>query len=705
MKKQLLVLLIIVIWSFSQNHLFSQKIYISPAGNDTNQGSIDKPLATLAAARDMAREFRKGAKDGQPVEVIALEGEYFMLQPLSLTIEDGGTVSSPLIFKAEAGKKVVFRGGFQLNGFEKVNENLWKVFVPQVAYYDSYFEQLYVNGRRAIRARTPNSGFYFIKNVTETVLEKGEGRSPELAVQKIELDSTAATCFSSFTKQDYEDALMIFYHNWDNTRKRVTGFSKQGSSVYTVGEGMKPWNPINNKSRFLVENFRAALDAPGEWFLDRSGYLYYIPQPGETIDNTTFFAPVIKEFIKIQGDMTNGKKAGNIRFENLTFEMAGYKTPPDGNEPAQAAAPVDAVVTLDFAQNIEFKNCEIAHTGTYAFWFRGGCSNCIVSQCYMHDLGAGGVKIGETIIRPDAGEITNNITVDNNIIRDGGYIFPCAVGIIIFNASDNKLTHNEIADLRYSGISAGWVWGYASSPSKRNTIEFNHIHHLGWGELCDMGGVYTLGASEGTTVSNNVIHHVYSFDYGGWGLYTDEGSYGIVEENNLVYACKNSGFHQHYGKENIIRNNIFALNIRAQLQATRVEEHRSITFTNNIIYFESGTLLSSNWHKFNLLTDYNCYWDTRTKDIMFADKTFAEWQKSGKDLYSLVADPLFVNPRAFDFHFKNLSVVKKIKFVPFDYSKAGVYGSDEWKKLAEFDPQLAKKFDNVVERMEILNKK
>jgi len=323
----------------------------------------------------------------------------------------------------------------------------------------------------------------------------------------------------------------------------------------------------------------------------------------------------------------------------------------------------------------------------------------------MNDLGAGGVKIGETIIRPDSIEITNNIVVDNNIIRDGGNVFPCAVGIILFNASDNKLTHNEIANLRYSGISAGWVWGYAYSPSKRNKIEFNHIHHLGWGELCDMGGIYTLGASEGTTVSNNVIHHVYSFDYGGWGLYTDEGSFGITEENNLVYACKNSGFHQHYGKENIIRNNIFALNIRAQLQATRVEEHRSFTFTNNIIYYSSGDLLSNNWKKINIITDNNCYWDTRTKDIRFSEQTFADWQKSGKDVHSVIADPLFVNAEGFDFNLKKLSVTKKIKFVPFDYSRAGVYGSEEWKKLAEFDTGLAKKFDERVENLESVNRK
>lgn len=197
-----------------------------------------------------------------------------------------------------------------------------------------------------------------------------------------------------------------------------------------------------------------------------------------------------------------------------------------------------------------------------------------------------------------------------------------------------------------------------------------------------------------------MIHHVYSFDYGGWGLYTDEGSYGITMENNLVYACKNSGFHQHYGKENIIRNNILAFNIRSQLQATRIEEHRSLSFTNNIIYYDKGTLLSSNWHKFNLFSDYNCYWDKRSTDIMFADKSFKEWQASGKDQHSVIADPMFINPSEFDFRFRKLSVARKIKFTPFDYSQAGVYGSDEWKKLAEMDIDLRIKFDNIVNILE-----
>lgn len=692
--KYSICLLLILFFSdptISQNLI----IYLSPTGSDSNPGTKEMPLASLVAACNKALQYRNNRNLNQSIEIIALEGEYFMQQPLLLTHDDSGTDEAPLLIRGEEGRKVIFRGGIKVSGWEQVNEKLWRAFIPQAAYYDSYFEQLYVNGRRAVRARTPNDGFFYIREVTETVLEKGSGRAPQLAVQKIKLDSAGTQIFSSFTNDDFRDAVVTFYHKWDNTRKHIEGFSMEDNAVFIIGGGMKPWNPLDDRTRYFVDNYKAALDAPGEWFLDRSGYLYYIPLKGEEIENSSVFVPVLKEFISIEGESFD-RKVSNIRFENMVFEVTGYHTPDAGNEPAQAASPIGAVITLDFARNIEFINCEVAHTGTYAFWFRKGCSDCVVNHCYLNDLGAGGIKIGETTLREDLSEITNSITIDNNIITDGGHIFPCAVGIIIFHASDNMLVHNDISNLRYSGISVGWVWGYSYSPAKRNKIEYNHIHHLGWGELCDMGGVYTLGASEGTTVSNNVVHHIYSFDYGGWGLYTDEGSFGITMANNLVYLCKNSGFHQHYGKENIIRNNIFACNIRSQLQATRIEDHRSLSFANNIIYFDTGTLLSSNWHKFNLLTDYNCYWDTRSEEIKFADMTFDEWQKSGKDIHSVIADPMFVNPEEFNFDFKSLSLTKRIRFIPFDYSDAGVYGSDEWKDLAKIDKQLAEKFNKVV---------
>ena len=91
----------------------------------------------------------------------------------------------------------------ELKGVEKVNDGLWKVFVPQVAWYNSYFEQLYVNGRRAVRARTPNEGFYRVRKATETVVVKGNGQVPLLSLQKIDLDSTDAVCFKEFTREDF----------------------------------------------------------------------------------------------------------------------------------------------------------------------------------------------------------------------------------------------------------------------------------------------------------------------------------------------------------------------------------------------------------------------------------------------------------------------------------------------------------------------
>jgi len=699
MKKTIKILIFIILSCYFKN-TFAYDIYISPKGNDKNHGTKDSPLASLTGARNKIRELRKQGVNKEPINVIIADGVYQLNETLILSIEDSGTPESPITYKAEENASPTFIGGIYIKDFTKVNDYLWKAYIPEVVKYNWYFEQLYVNDKRATRAKSPNNGFYYIKDINETIIDKGNNKASLLAVQRISMDSNDAKCLQSFTLQDKTDAVVRFNHKWDNTIKHIQEINIDNSAFYTSGTGMKPWNTMDKKTRFVIENYKAALDTAGEWFLDRNGELFYIPLNGETIENSTFIAPIAKYFIVIKGNETDNKKVEFINFSNLNFQVAAYTMPVNGFEPAQAAATIDAVVMLDFAKNISFNNCEIAHTGTYAFWFNQACSNCDILHCYMHDLGAGGVKIGETIIRENNELLTHNIKVDNNIITDGGHVFPCAVGIIIFNASDNTLSHNEISDLRYSGISVGWVWGYKFSPSKRNRIEYNHIHHIGWGELCDMGGVYTLGASEGTVVANNVIHHVLSYDYGGWGLYTDEGSYGIIMENNLVYACKNSGFHQHYGKENIIRNNIFALNMIGQLQATRIEDHQSFSFTNNIVYFSKGNLLLNNWSKIRINTDLNCYWDTRINaEIKFGDLNWKEWKNQGKDINSIISDPMFVNPTAYDFRFKNKSIVNKIKFQIFDYSKAGVYGSPEWIKLSALSSEKIQLFDKITEKL------
>ena len=154
----------------------------------------------------------------------------------------------------------------------------------------------------------PNTGFYTVRKAAESVLIKGNGLLPQLAVQDIGLDSADAECLRHFSGEDYQDAVVTFYHKWDNTMKHIAGFDDSTSSIRTVGTGMQPWNSIDRQSRYYIDNFRSALDAPGEWYLDRSGYLYYIPLEGETIETTSFFAPVLKEFIVIQGDSTTGKE-------------------------------------------------------------------------------------------------------------------------------------------------------------------------------------------------------------------------------------------------------------------------------------------------------------------------------------------------------------------------------------------------------------
>jgi len=243
-------------------------------------------------------------------------------------------------------------------------------------------------------------------------------------------------------------------------------------------------------------------------------------------------------------------------------------------------------------------------------------------------------------------------------------------------SASNRVAHNHIHDLYYTAVSVGWTWGYRESPCHDNVIEFNHLHDIGLGLLSDMGAVYTLGPQPGTVVRNNLIHDVTSFTYGGWGLYTDEGSTGIVLENNIVYGCKSAGFHQHYGKENVIRNNVFALNLENQLMRSRDEAHTSFWFTNNVVLFNSGNLLGSTWKNDRFVADANIYWDTRTGSDLarmnFSGATLEQWRARGHDTNSIFADPLFVDAAKSDFRLQPGSPAAKLGIKPINLSTVGL---------------------------------
>jgi hypothetical protein len=679
--------------------LFGQgpHFYIAPDGIDTNPGTKEKPVASLNAARDRIREWKKKNQISDTVFVMVKGGQYFLKEPFVLENEDSGTKQFPVVYFAKQGASPVFNGGIQIRGFKKLSDGTWYVKIPEVKYWNWHFEQLYVNGRRAVRAKSPNQGYFNMKEIKEEVWVKGNGRAPERARQVVKVDPENIKDLVSLNKEDFNQVVLKVFHKWDITLRHLDKVSIDTEAViYTSGGGMKPWNSWKPGQRYILENYAAALDAPGEWFLDSEGGLYYIPLEGEEPETVEVIAPVLQNLVIIRGRTSEGKFVENVQLRGLKFMYSAWNMPQEGFEPAQAASPIDASVQADAARNILIKNCEIAHTGNYGIWFRKACSNSIVEHCYIHDLGAGGVRMGETTIPENRELITRNISFTNNIIQSGSYIFDCAVGVWIGQSSDNRIEHNDIGNFRYTGVSVGWIWGYQYSPAKRNRILFNHIHHIGWGILSDMSGVYTLGSSEGTLVNNNVIHHIYSYSYGGWGLYPDEGSTGIHMENNLVYKTKTGGFHQHYGKENIIRNNIFAFSQKYQLQCTRVEKHRSFNLTNNIIYFTEGVVMAGSWDKIDVKVDSNIYWNPLTKEMDFAGMSFSKWRKTGHDSHSFVVDPYFTDPEKYDFSFRKKSSIRKIDFQAFDYLKAGVYGDKIWVDLAKLSPEVLEKFEKVM---------
>jgi parallel beta-helix repeat protein len=657
-------------------------IYVSPNGKGI--GSFQSP-ATLEQAVAMIPDLKKNHSKGT-ITIILKEGEYELTSPIIISNENGGTKDLKIIFKADVNAHPIISGGRKvvLKGEGVLYENIASLLKE----YKTQPYDIYINGKRGVRARTPNGDFFRIRNPQEVKDSVRLGKNN--ATQSYEMPLDLYQNLKTLSDSQLKKVRFNIYHKWDNTMRSIDSLDKNKPVFYSTGVAWEPWNKIDEKSTFYLENYAKALDAPNEWFFDGTS-LQYIPEQLK-VKQQEIVIPVLEQLLIIKGD--NNESVSNLSFQGIAFYYTNLK-PFAEFVPTQAASSIDAAIMLDNARAITFEDCTISHTAQYGIWLRKNVKDCSISHCYIEDLGAGGVRIGETNLSDNKDEYSSNNKIENNIIHSGGYNFPCAVGVFIAHSGNNIISHNDIGDFRYSGVSVGWIWGYAYSPAVNNKIRFNHIHHIGWGVLSDMAAIYTLGVSDGTEINNNVIHDVYSYDYGGWGLYTDEGSSNIRIENNIVYNTKTGGFHQHYGENNVINNNIIAFNDKYQAQFTRVEKHHSLDFKHNILISDKGVMLQGPWKKGNIDIDYNCYWNLNDEKFVFMDKisTLKKWKrKSGKDRHSISEEPGFVNAKEHDFKFKDLSVVTKIGFKPFNIDEAGVFGEESWKKKAELSDEIITAF-------------
>jgi hypothetical protein len=652
--------------------------------------SPDGALSSLTEARDAVRALKARGPLTEPVRVSIADGTYPMVEPVQFTPADSGTAECPITYEAAPGAKPVFTGGRVIRGFRKGEGELWVAHVPEVAEGQWRFEQLWVNGRRAVRARTPNGvrcgetyvpRYHYIAGEVGYGIDPVTGQTADLQRRAFVADPQDIAPLLKLSPEQLADVNVVVYYAWESARLRPATVEAGTARVITTGPG--PWKfQWLGRERYHLENFREALDEPGEWFLDRDGTLTYWPLPGEDMANAEVVAPVLSEFVQFAGDAETGLPVEHVTLKGLAFRHAGYTLPPEGHGDGQAAVTVPAVIMADGARNITIEGCEVGHVGTYGVWFRKGCSDCRVQQTELHDLGAGGVKIGQAGIPPTEAEHTHHIVCDNNLIHGGGRLFTGAVGVWIGQSSDNQVTHNDISDLFYTGVSVGWSWGYADTICHRNRTEYNRLHHLGWGVMSDMGGVYTLGVQDGASVSHNVIHDVWSYNrygYAGLGLYNDEGSTHITMEGNLVYDVMDMAYHQHYGKENVIRNNLLVNGRNFQISVHREEPHLSCTFESNIVCFRTGKLF---WQPSpgnrQLAFDRNLYWNSAGEPLDFMGLTLADWRALGRDVNSVIEDPQFVDLEHGDFRLKATSPALKLGFKPFDYTQAGLQGDAEW---------------------------
>jgi hypothetical protein len=656
--------------------------YISPQGNDLwsglspqpdKQSPVNGPFKTLEKARDAIRLLKQKTDNElkQPVKVILAGGQYFLERPFKLTVEDSGTENTPITYESDSKQPAILSGGKQIVGWqaETLNQKtVWTVTIPEVRQGKWYFEQLWVNGSRRHRARYPTQGYLKIEAVEKTA----NWKQGQTSFQYVPKDLPQGI--------NWQQGEAVVLHRWVESRLPITEIDE---TQHRLNFSKKSVFQLDPGDLYYIENVLAVLDTPGEWYLNRNnGKLYYFPLPEEQIETVEIIAPRWENVLVLEGKAAEDLYVTHQKFKNLVFAHTHWLLPSHMAGFTQNGHSIPATISANGIQSCAWESCRITNIGNYALELFRGCQYNRIVNCQFSDLGAGGIKIGERLSNlPQISplEVSHHNQIINNQVGNGGKFYPSAVGIRAVHSHNNHIAHNHVHNFYYTGIAVRGTWGFHKTNAYENIVEYNNVHHIGRladGDgpiLSDMGGIYTLGSQEGTIIRGNTIHDVAAVRYGGRGIYFDEGSAYIVAENNLVYRTTHGGFAQHYGKENIIRNNIFAFGEKMQIYRARRDynlakerQHLSMRFECNILFWDSGELMGGVTEDptSNVVFDYNTYWSQDKREINFANLSWEQWRELGEDRNSKIANPLFISPNNKDFRLSSQSPALALGFQP-----------------------------------------
>ena len=539
-------------------------LFVAPNGSDGNDGSFEKPLATIEKARDLVRAMEKTGRSG--ITVAVKSGEY-RTGGISFTEADSGTPDCPVAYCAYGDGEVILNGGVTLDPalFLPVSDeaklarlcddaktrvkciDLGAVGITAKDYGRIYaigtyhtaakytgdttgpiYAELFCNDKRMSLARYPDEDWLYLKD-NSCIVRDGEhclsgpsianpdwdsATDPESEVYR--LPKNVAARMAGWKTLDDVWCFNYFSNDWADASSPIKAFdaaSREMQLQYTAFYGQK----INHSPYYFYNCFEE-LTAPGEWYLDRTANeLYFFPPEdfdGATIDLSLITQPILSL-----------KNADHLVFSGLTLK--GTRG--------------DAVSITGNANTL--RRCVIKNVGGNAVTAQG--TDNLVAECEITRTGMGGI----TLTGGDTKTLTpGNNRADNNLIHDWAEIYQTYQPAVTLNGAGNICSHNEIYNSAHEAITYG---------GNNHLIEYNKIY-----DVClksnDAGAIYA-GAS--WIMYGNVIRYNGIFNLGGNGyrpngIYMDDALSGQTIYGNLLVNVPSRALHFGGGRDLTVYNNI-----------------------------------------------------------------------------------------------------------------------------------------------------